>query len=416
MSSRSPHSELKGGSDQVCSSPLGFSDLTLDFPQPPTYIPAPFSDTLQSVQGDKIDIHIKNDSVLSHLHLRTAHKEISEISKENLLLHRSVDQPSSAVEPVRVFDRLKSLTKAFAVYSNVTSTIGKSPSFLARFTRAKHLRKPTSNGKTVVLPKPPGCVDVTPPSPVVEQASSRIKYERVDPSKLTASPSLLNLDILDSSARTSFVPPSPSWLSRNVPSFDPSELSDYLRTSGQLGEDSTKPSAPPQLFISHSRPHSLHLSPLEIAGDWLPNSDFPNYPYQVGVQFSPYNSKLDELKRLNSSNLALTATNSLVQLTTFNPKTTPIDCDIFIPPLYLSDRFGPDSILLPREFWETFNVICAETGVFLSEMDYTGKRTDVVDFGGETDYSHYQWFQDAPPRAPVSQAMDAFSSSYKPHI
>jgi hypothetical protein len=35
-------------------------------------------------------------------------------------------------------------------------------------------------------------------------------------------------------------------------------------------------------------------------------------------------------------------------------------------------------------------------------MDYTGKRTDVVDFGGEMDYSHYQWFQDAPPRAPVS--------------
>lgn len=122
------------------------------------------------------------------------------------------------------------------------------------------------------------------------------------------------------------------------------------------------------------------------------------------------------MKRLNSSTLVLTATNSLVQLTTFNPKTTFINCDIFVPPRHLSDKFGPDLILLPCELWETFNVICAETGVSLSEMDYTGKRTDVVDFGGETDYSHYQWFQDAPPRAPVSQAMDAFSSSYKLHI
>lgn len=278
LSSRPPHFEPKGDSDQVCPSPLGLSDLTLDFPQPPTYIPAPFSDTSQSVQGDKPDIHQENDSVLSNLHLRTTHKEISESTKESPPLHRSVDQPSSAVEPVRVFDRLKSLTKAFSVYSNVTSAIGKPPSFLAKFTRAKHLRKPTSNGKTVALPKPPSRVDVTPP-PVVEQTSFRIKYERVDPSQLTASSSLLNLDILGSSARTSFVPPSPSWLSRNVPSFDPSKLSDYLRTSPQLNEDSAKPSAPPRLFISHSRPHSLHLSPLE-------DSDFPNYPYQVCFQFS----------------------------------------------------------------------------------------------------------------------------------
>ncbi len=27
-----------------------------------------------------------------------------------------------------------------------------------------------------------------------------------------------------------------------------------------------------------------------------------------------------------------------------------------------------------------------------------GKRTDVVDFGGEMDYSETKWFQDAPPR------------------
>ncbi|KJA25810.1 hypothetical protein HYPSUDRAFT_383056 [Hypholoma sublateritium FD-334 SS-4] len=29
---------------------------------------------------------------------------------------------------------------------------------------------------------------------------------------------------------------------------------------------------------------------------------------------------------------------------------------------------------------------------------FAGKRTDVVDFGGEMDYSETKWFQDAPPR------------------
>ncbi|TFK36903.1 hypothetical protein BDQ12DRAFT_667433 [Crucibulum laeve] len=34
-------------------------------------------------------------------------------------------------------------------------------------------------------------------------------------------------------------------------------------------------------------------------------------------------------------------------------------------------------------------------------------RTDVVDFGGEMDYSNYQWFQDPPPRQPAPQAPSA---------
>lgn len=34
-------------------------------------------------------------------------------------------------------------------------------------------------------------------------------------------------------------------------------------------------------------------------------------------------------------------------------------------------------------------------------MDYTGKNLDVVDFGGEVDYSGHQWFQEPPPRPEV---------------
>ena len=34
-------------------------------------------------------------------------------------------------------------------------------------------------------------------------------------------------------------------------------------------------------------------------------------------------------------------------------------------------------------------------------MEFGGKRTDVVDFGGEMDYSHVKWFQDPPARPAV---------------
>jgi len=46
-----------------------------------------------------------------------------------------------------------------------------------------------------------------------------------------------------------------------------------------------------------------------------------------------------------------------------------------------------------------------------------GKRTDVVDFGGEADYSHMKWFQDAPPRPPQPPAAEQGPSTpYMPTI
>jgi hypothetical protein len=33
-------------------------------------------------------------------------------------------------------------------------------------------------------------------------------------------------------------------------------------------------------------------------------------------------------------------------------------------------------------------------------MDFTGKRMDVVDAGGDIDYSDFQWFQNPPERPP----------------
>ena len=43
-------------------------------------------------------------------------------------------------------------------------------------------------------------------------------------------------------------------------------------------------------------------------------------------------------------------------------------------------------------------------------MEYVGKRTDVVDLGGEVDYSHVKWFQDPPTRPAVSNRDDLILS------
>lgn len=33
-------------------------------------------------------------------------------------------------------------------------------------------------------------------------------------------------------------------------------------------------------------------------------------------------------------------------------------------------------------------------------MNFTGKQTDVIDFGGEADYANMQWFQEPAPQRP----------------
>ncbi len=72
-------------------------------------------------------------------------------------------------------------------------------------------------------------------------------------------------------------------------------------------------------------------------------------------------------------------------------------------------------ILLLTKFGKARNL---EAGLQLSlhlsriTMDHLyGKTTDVVDFGGETDYEGYEWFQDAPPRPQVWDISPAAASS-----
>jgi len=50
-------------------------------------------------------------------------------------------------------------------------------------------------------------------------------------------------------------------------------------------------------------------------------------------------------------------------------------------------------------------------------MDYTGKRPDVIDWGGEVDYSNMQWFQEPAPQQPQPQPQQQQNvPSYEPSL
>ncbi|OAX44440.1 hypothetical protein K503DRAFT_861483, partial [Rhizopogon vinicolor AM-OR11-026] len=119
------------------------------------------------------------------------------------------------------------------------------------------------------LPIPAPASDALHPEQVKEQFHPVIKHECVDPLELTASPSpFAASSLLSPSTRTSFIPPSPSWLSRNVQSFDqfdyrsifpPSRIS-LLTDSERLGIPEISTYITSALFAPDS-PRPLHIPP-----------------------------------------------------------------------------------------------------------------------------------------------------------
>lgn len=101
--------------------------------------------------------------------------------------------------------------------------------------------------------------------------TSPVIYELVRACDLTSSPSpLLGHDLFSSllphtSARTSFVPPSPSWLSRNVLG---QSVPDQESSSSSLDSPLPLPIPPPRILVSDPSEHLL-LSPLEATEDWV---------------------------------------------------------------------------------------------------------------------------------------------------
>jgi hypothetical protein len=119
------------------------------------------------------------------------------------------------------------------------------------------------------IPIPAPASDASHPEQVKERFAPVIKHKCVDPLELTASPSPLGADsLLSPSTRTSFIPPSPSWLSRNVQNFDqfdyrsifpPSRIS-LLTDSPRLRIPDISTYITSALFAPDS-PRPLHVPP-----------------------------------------------------------------------------------------------------------------------------------------------------------
>ena len=98
------------------------------------------------------------------------------------------------------------------------------------------------------------------------------RYQFVNPSEFTASPSsFVRSSLVNSSARSSFLPPSPSWLSRNVNQLDPPETPitfppsriSALSDSDHLKIPEITTFYPSALFAPDS-PHPLPIPPPRI--------------------------------------------------------------------------------------------------------------------------------------------------------
>jgi len=272
------------------------------------------------------------------------------------------------------------------------------------------------------------------PSPT-EPSSLPPLYECVNPLEFTTSPSpLLGSELLTPSARTSFIPPSPSWLSRNV--REPESLQ-VLADHGTFSPKSLP--NPPRILISSDHSETPPLSPLEATEGWFNrslqrsrsltslrsrrsstsstkcsvntdnSSSKENRPDSKSLLFQcPGSSSSAPILGVHKSAIPSPAFASRFPIHTSFPVTSQAlppstaNWDIFIPASRPSEQSesGHDLIPLPEEIWRLFGIICTEAGFIFTGMDYSGKRTDVVDFGGEVDYSDYAWFQDAPPKQP----------------
>lgn len=132
-------------------------------------------------------------------------------------------------------------------------------------------------------------------------------------------------------------------------------------------------------------------------------SDCPLYrilPLVANYPTAP-SSTSSKLHRLPSA-----CTSAVLHLILFSRSTTSISQSpdrqtIFIPAKQPESKQSP----LPKDLARLLEAFFVQSGILDSfsrpRMDYTGKNLEVVDIGGEVDYSGHQWFQEPPPRPEV---------------
>jgi hypothetical protein len=268
------------------------TNLVLDFPKPPSHIPTPIASAHSVSTTPPVTETAPIDDRFSVLFHPDTFRFESILEQEPAELQYPAGEAEAAVAPIPLtrastpspppsiadtdkgsifpesLRRFKSLTKTILRTSKVSwpySTRAKGTR-LWRGTTAFSDTSPSSNNSLPLItlePLPQITLrnsDLTPSSPKpplifqrtgsaahsvdlsllvepkdqapAEQYIQSNTYERVDPLGLTASPPpLLNGDLLSVSARTSFIPPSPSWLSRNVQGLDLLDLSGFPEVS-----------------------------------------------------------------------------------------------------------------------------------------------------------------------------------------
>ncbi|KAL1749015.1 purarive Serine/threonine protein kinase [Schizophyllum fasciatum] len=296
------------------------------------------------------------------------------------------------------------------------------------------------------------------PKPQSTHAVSRDhanNFDRVDPASLTASPALpVIFSISRTSSRGSFIPSSPSWLSRNVlpsqssegPASRPVNPTPPSTPSTPGSPGSPPLPIPPKLVVT-SHEDSPPLSPLDLSRDEFitpresyfcrtdsyqrsreslrrPTSLTPrisraslhihrlswrnSYCERTGTVHSELLLRTDVPSSHEDSTPSpssdLTATSPTVAET---PESTTryIQHRVYFPTPDPNEDDSPPHITLSPDLWNAYVTILSETrqnSPLLHPqrtMDFPGsKRNDVVDIGGDFDYSGMKWFQDAPPR------------------
>lgn len=261
------------------------------------------------------------------------------------------------------------------------------------------------------------------------QALARNLVELVDPQTLSLSPFLGSP--FEHSNRTSFIPPSPSWFCRNLHFIPPDQLTS---TPAPLP-------IPPPLILPRPQPEIV-VSQDDVSEHTLigssPSSDTatqlappsrhsfafttpPGSPQEDRVSVSPETTKSQcEIDPINHTRPTFDDCIAISPIATYpspptillRPPTLVHDPKHSFPALFIPDYSSitdkPDLSALPIDLTLSLQNLFDH---YLSKhaMDYTGKQTDVIDFGGETNYEGHAWFQNAPtpPPAPSQPATPA---------
>jgi hypothetical protein len=249
---------------------------------------------------------------------------------------------------------------------------------------------------------------------------TRLTVELVDPVNLTASPLLY--DSINTSTRTSFIPPSPSWFSRNL---HPSLVQDPdLPTPISLAPI---PIPPPVILPhpNHYQPevlnrienlseHTLIGSPASASSIHFHSippssgSDKENICSTSSTTTKPHTRPPDQPESPAEESIPTPISDypSPPTILLRPPSTVVHRSDHLCPTLLIPDvtftNDAPDLSALPIDVALSLYNLFDEVGIPVEKttMDYTGKQTDVIDFGGEANYEGHQWFQNAPPRPP----------------